>query len=276
MEELEQRRAELHAAALAPKPEPEPPGGLLVPLDRAADRDLGRLAAELADREQRLNLERAAVQGLFATVSADKAALADRRRVLSEQFAQLALARAQWQDAERATIAEMEQLARTLRRRETELDARAARLTRADARRRADAYDLWQLRLRLEAWQSKLVAYEMRWHTEREQIEADFSARPAALARRESLLAGAPGAGDAIPFALVVPEDPPAPAVPAELTALREELERMATVLLEAELPEPPDHELPWGAEDAPTAADESGSSEVLLFEPREQPARAA
>jgi chromosome segregation ATPase len=271
VEELEQRRTELRAEVLAPTTAPEPSGELLVALDRAADRDLGRLAAELAEREQRLNLERAAVQGMFAGISADKATLADRRRVLTEQFAQLALARAQWQEAERATVAEMEQLARTLRRREAELDARAGRLARADAHRRADAYELWQLRLRLEAWQSKLVAFEMRWHTEREQMEADFARRAEAVARRESLLAPATDP-DAIPFGLVVPEE--APAVPAELTALRDELERMATVLLEAELPEPldpPDSELPWGAEDA--VPDESHDDDVLLFDP---PARAA
>jgi hypothetical protein len=59
-------------------------------------------------------------------------------------------------------------------------------------------------------------------------------------------------------------------AVSAELTALRTELERMATVLLEAELPEPPDppdNELPWGAEDVPAAPEDPHSDEVLLFE---------
>src|SRR5207244_4365150 len=121
VDELEQRRAELRAEALAPAATgAEPPFELRVALDRAADRDLGTWAAELADRQRRL--------------------------------------------------------------------------ARADARRREDAYDLWQLRLRLEAWQSKLVAYEMRWHTEREQLEAD-------LARREALVATAANA-DALPFAL--------------------------------------------------------------------------
>ncbi len=265
VDELEQRRAELRAETLAPAPTgAEPPPQLLVALDRAADHDIGRLAAELTAREQQLNLERAAVHGLYATVSAEKETLADRRRVLAEQFADLARARAQWQEAERATVAEMEHLARTLRRRETELDAREARLARADARRRADGYDLWQLRLRLEAWQSKLVVYEMRWHTERERVEADF-ARRAALLPQPS-----PEETAAVPLALVVPEEPNAPAVPAELTALREELERMAAVLLDAELPEPPDvpdSELPWGAEAAPAHSGES-DGDVLLFDP--------
>ena len=256
VDELEQRRAE---ALAAPATGAEPPAELRVALDRAADRDLNQWAAELAAREEKLNQERAAAHTLAAAVAGEKADLADRRRVLAEQFAQLATARARWQEAERATVEEMESLAHTLRRREGELDAREQRLARADARRRADAYELWQLRLRLEAWQSKVVAYEMRWHTEREQLEADFARREAALADRED--------SGAIPFAVAVAE-PDAPA--AELTALRDELDRMAAVLLEAELPEPPDPpdgELPWGAEDVPTA-DPVDEADVLLFDP--------
>ena len=260
VDELEQRRA----AALVPVASGvEPPAALQVALDRAADRDLDRWATELTAREAQLHQERAAAHALVAGVTGEKAALADRRRVLAEQFAQLATARGRWQEAERATVEEMEGLARTLRRREGDLDAREQRLARADARRRADAYELWQLRLRLEAWQSKVVAYEMRWHTERELMEADFAVREAALAGRED--------AGAIPFALAVAEaDAPA----AELAALRDELERMAAVLLEAELPEPPDPpdgELPWGAEDEPAA--DPDEADVLQFD---APARAA
>jgi chromosome segregation ATPase len=266
LEELEHRRAELQAEALSPlaRPGVEPPTELRIALDRGADRDLGKWTAELDAREEQLHLERAAVQALFKSVSAEKATLADRRRVLAEQFAELAAARVRWQEAERATVAEMEQLARTLRSREAELDARQERLARADSRRREDAYDLWQLRLRLEAWQSKVVAYEMQWATEREQMEA-------ALARREAALRGAsPDTdSDSVPLALPVTETP---AVPSELATLREELERLAAVLLEAGLPEPPDppdSELPWGFEDAiPTATPaEPDDADILIFD---------
>jgi DNA repair exonuclease SbcCD ATPase subunit len=276
VDELEQRRAALRVEALTPATGPATalPVELNVALDRASDRDLGKWVAELDEREERVRLERAAVHALFAAVSKDQAELADRRRVLVEQLTQLATARAQWQEAERATVAEMEQLAGTLRRRETELDGRDQRLTRADARRREDGYALWQLRLRLEAWQSKLVAYEMRWHTEREELDAEFNRRAAALARREMLLdpAHAGTDPDAIPLALVVPE-PDLPALPAELTSLRAELERLAEVLLEAELPEPPDppeSELPWGAEEEeiPDALPVEDEADVLLFDP--------
>jgi hypothetical protein len=186
--------------------------------------------------------------------------------VLAEQFAELAAARAQWQEAERATVAEMEQLAGALRRREGELDARAQRLARADARRREDAYELWQLRLRLEAWQSKIVAYEMRWKAERDRAEADFARREAALLRRYA--PPARGAEGDVPLALPVE----AQETSAELATLRDELERLAAVLLEAEMPEPPEGELPWGAEEVPEAEAVDDAS-VLLFEP---PARAA
>jgi chromosome segregation ATPase len=278
VEELEQRRAELRAETLASvAPEAEPPPELKVALDRAADRDLTKWTEELHQRETLLKQERAALQMHIKVISKEKAEFADRKRVLAEQFAQLAAARAQWQEAERATVLEMEQLATTLRRREAELDAREARLARADSHRREDAYDLWQLRLRLEAWQSKIVAYELRWHTEREAMEADFSRRESNLARRQALLAnGITEESDAdIPFAFAVPDGDPA--IPAELSALRDELERMAAVLLETDLPEPPDppeSELPWGSEDdVPMASAEPDDADVISFDP---PARAA
>lgn len=275
VDELEQRRASLRAESLAPTAgtSAEPPAELLVALDRNADRDFGKWAAELDQREERLKLERAAVQTLFLSVSQDKSELADRRRVLAEQFTQLAAARAQWQEAERVTVAEMEQLARSLRRREAELDAREQRLSRADVRRREDSFELWQLRMRLEAWQAKIVAYEMRWYTEREQLEAEFTHRAEAIARREAELAL--DDPDAIPLAESVPE---VAALPAELAALRDELERLTAVMLEAELPEPPEppeSELPWGADDeVPTATPvEEDDAEVLLFDPRSRAA---
>jgi chromosome segregation ATPase len=263
VEELEQRRAEPRTESFAPIPvAAESPAESQIALDRAADRDLGKWAAELDERDERLRQDRAAVQALFARVTTEKAALADRRRVLTEQFAELAAARAQWQEAERATVAEMEQLARTLRAREAELDARQEQLVRADARRREDAYELWQLRLRLEAWQAKIVAYELRWHTEREEMEADFARREANLIQRQSALARGADDIDAIPFAMVVPE---VPALPTELVTLRDELDRMAAVLLEAELPEPPESELPWGSDEVPTG---EADVDVLPFEP--------
>jgi chromosome segregation ATPase len=144
---------------------------------------------DLARREAELAREKAAVAALKASLDRETADLGDRRRVLTEQFAMLADARAKWHAAERQTVAEMEGVARDLRCREHDLDARERRLIRADVRRREDAHDLWQLRLRLEAWQTKLTAFEARWHAEREKREADLERRVSDAARREAELA---------------------------------------------------------------------------------------
>lgn len=255
--DLERQRAEFQSQTQAMSLVAKPPLELQVALDRAADRDLAQWVAELEEREARIERDAAGAQTLVANASRDLIELADRRRVLAEQFADLAAARAQWQEAERATVAEMEQLAAALRRREAELDARSERVASADARRREDAFELWQLRLRLEAWQSKIVAYEMRWHTEREQAEMEF------------LRHHAPHAHDTegeIPLALPVAKFEES----AELVTLRDEVERLAAVLLEAELPEPPElpeGELPWGAEEVPVAL-AMDDAEVFPFVP--------
>ncbi len=63
--------------------------------------------------------------------------------------------------------------------------------------------------------------------------------------------------------------------VPAEVAGLRAELERVSAVLLEADLPEqpdPPQSELPWGAEEVPLAlavperADRADDSAVVSY----------
>ncbi|MCS6864118.1 MAG: hypothetical protein RMJ56_10045 [Gemmataceae bacterium] len=278
VEELEQRRAELLAEVVLPPALEEPPEQ--IPLQRAADRDLEKWSRDLDRREEQLQRERAALQAFAAEVRRDKEELADRRRVLAEQYEQIAHARRQWQEAERSTVAELEQLARSLRQREAELDAREQRLVQADARRRHDAFELWQWRLRLEAWQAQIVASEMRWHNERQQIEADLARRECELAQHYARDAqeGSTTTDDAIPLAFPVPEGMPT-TLPSEVTVLREELERLAAVLLEAELPEPPDppeDQLPFGSEEhtAPRVAhDEPDEDVVTLFD---SPSKAA
>ncbi|WP_439625576.1 hypothetical protein [Gemmata sp.] len=145
---------------------------------------------DLAHRELLLNRERGAVAALRSALEQEAADVDDRRRLVAEQLAQLAEARSRWHRAERQTVLEMEDLARSLRHKEQDLDAREQRLIRADARRRAEAYDLWQLRLKLEAWQSNLTAFEARWQAEREQLEAYLERRIATVTRREAAHAG--------------------------------------------------------------------------------------
>jgi hypothetical protein len=145
-------------------------------------------SGDLPLREERLAREKAAVAALRAALEAEAADVNDRRRMLAEQFGMLAEARSRWQQAERRTVLEMEELAQALRHREHEIELRELRLMRDDSRRREDAYDLWQLRLRLEAWQTRLTAFEVRWHTERERLEIDYDRRVTAVIHRETEL----------------------------------------------------------------------------------------
>ncbi|HJZ57217.1 MAG TPA: FHA domain-containing protein, partial [Gemmataceae bacterium] len=190
VEELEKKRDQLRAVALAPVAQKEPPVPVRVSLDRAKDRDLTAWAAELDAREQRLADDRAALAEVKAGLDQDALDLADRRRVLAEQVGLLAAARSQWQQAEARTLAEMEDLAHDLRHREQQLDAREERLIQADTRRREDAYELWQFRLKLEGWQAKLTAVERRWHAERELREAAYAGRVHTLGLREAAIEG--------------------------------------------------------------------------------------
>ena len=143
-------------------------------------------AADIAEREAALAREKQAVAALKESLEREAAELTDRKRVIAEQLALLADARAKWQRAERQTVIEMEELARELKNRETEIENRERRLIRAEQRRRDDAYDLWQLRLKLESWQTKLTAFELRWHTERADLESDLERRSSAVAQRET------------------------------------------------------------------------------------------
>ena len=183
VEELEAKREQLRAAVVA-APKKDAPAAV-VALDRRHDRDLAAWAAELDLREEHLNNDRAALAAVKFGLDRERVELADSRRVLAEQVTLLASARGQWQQAEARTLAEMEELARDLRHREQQLDAREERILKADARRREDAYELWQLRLRLEAWQAKLTLVERRWHAERETRETEYANRVEAVRLRE-------------------------------------------------------------------------------------------
>ena len=97
------------------------------------------------------------------------------------------------------------------------------------------------MRLRLEAWQSKLVATERRWHAEREARDAEYARRLHTLLERET---GGELTDDELPVA------DEARAAPSERTTLHEEFERMAAVLIKADLPEPPDSQLPWAGDE--------------------------
>lgn len=175
--ELEARRDCARAELLGAEPPPE-----LAALATGG-------SGNLADREAELARATAAAATLRESLEREIAGLDDRKRVAAEELTLLSAARAKWQAAERRTVFEMEEMARDLRHREADLDLREERLLRADSRRRDEAYDLWQVRLRLESWQTKLTVVELKWHTEREQTEADLDRRRSATVRREVELA---------------------------------------------------------------------------------------
>ena len=186
VEELERKRDRLLAELVVPTATEQQIAVMAkVSLTRAADRDLTAWAAELDAREALLNHDRTRLAAAKASLDRTEADLADQRLVLSEQFVMLAGARSQWQQAEQRTVAEMEDLARGLGQREQDLDTREQRLIRADARRRDDAFELWQLRLRLEGWQSKLTAFELAWHTDRAQAEENIARRTRDMGYRD-------------------------------------------------------------------------------------------
>jgi len=183
VEELERKRDDLRAELLAaaPKPEADAAAEMRVPLDRRADRDLVKWVAELDAQDRHLSQEKAYLTRLKTSLEWEAASLADQRKVLAEQFAMLAAARSDWQDAEGRTVAEMEELAGSLGLREGEMAAREEMLVKAETRHRNEVRDLDQLRGRLEAWQTKLASVSSLWHAERERRERELAERETGL-----------------------------------------------------------------------------------------------
>jgi len=191
VEDLERRRDELHAELLATAPHPDgapQQNAFRIPLDRAADRDLTQWSAELDAQDRRLAEERANLAKLKSVLEREATQVADERKVLAEQFALLAAARSEWQEAEARTMAEMEELAGGLRLRDEEMVVREQRVQKTEARRREEGDNLHQLRAQLEAWQSKLTTVSRTWHAERERRERELAAREQAIFDREAAL----------------------------------------------------------------------------------------
>ena len=186
VEELEAKRDELRAEILAvmAKPEPERSSEYAVPLDRKADRDLTQWTADLDAQERRQTEEKAALAKLKAALEREAITVSDQRKVLAEQFSLLGAARAEWQEQEGRTVAELEDLARTMRQREDDLAAREERLHLQDAGRSDDRGELDARRVRLDEWQAKFIQVSQLWHAERERREAELAAREAALLER--------------------------------------------------------------------------------------------
>ncbi|HUR52885.1 MAG TPA: hypothetical protein VMZ71_02055, partial [Gemmataceae bacterium] len=84
-----------------------------------------------------------------------------------------------------------------------------------------------------------------------EERYQELHARLADVTEREAALNARLSKSDEVNLDWPVAVEEPPTVAPKELQSLREELDRLATVLLETDIPEIPEGELPWGAEDA-------------------------
>lgn len=157
-----------------------------VPLDRKADRSPDDFLRELALRERELHREQLALAATKTELANRLADLADDRAVLAEQVAALTVAKEQWQSTEIRTLAELEAAAKAVHAWEQSLEVREREAAALDRRRRRQADELWQLRVKLEGWQAALVTFEETAAATRERMEADLTARRDQLCRWEA------------------------------------------------------------------------------------------
>lgn len=145
-----------------------------IPLDRRYDKSFDQLVTEIAAKEEELAKEQQAVAKAKTAFDGLAKELADQRAVLAEQFAKFAAARDTWQRAETVTVKELEELARSVERREKAVVHREAAGARADQDRQTRQRELGQFRLKLEAWQAGLTAHEASWYANRDKAEAEI------------------------------------------------------------------------------------------------------
>lgn len=190
LQELEQKRARI-AAELTEATVDRPITHVvslpdIVPLDRRSDRSADQLLNDLHLRERELHREQQQLTGIKAELQARLADLADERAILTEQVAALAVAKEHWQSTEMRTITELETAARAVHAWEQSLALREQEAAALDQRRRKQADDLWQLRVKLEGWQAALLTCEETAAAERERTDADLTARREQLSRWEA------------------------------------------------------------------------------------------
>lgn len=179
LQDLERQRGQLPSTALATD---------AVPLDRKSDRSPAQLIADLQQRERDLLREKHQLAAANAELSRRYADLADERTVIAEQTATLSVARDLWRQDEGRVLADLESVARAVHSREIALEARDRELAAASRRRMQRERDLWELRLRLEGWQTALASREARFAADRDRWSAELDARRGHLERWENAL----------------------------------------------------------------------------------------
>jgi hypothetical protein len=159
-----------------------------VPLDRRRDKSLEQLLAEIHAKEHELVKEQQAVAKAKAAFDGLAKDLADQRAVLAGQFAKLAAAGELWHRAETVTVRELEDLARSVDRREKAVSAREHAGVRADEDRLNRQQELVQFRLKLEGWQTGLTAHEAGWYATKDKAEVELDHKREHVAKCEHAL----------------------------------------------------------------------------------------
>jgi hypothetical protein len=192
VQELEQARsaatAGLAVAAAAGADTPLPAVAAPVPLDRRRDQGFEQLVYEINVREAELAKEQQAVAKAKAAFDGIAKDLADQRAVLAEQFSKLAAAREQWHRSETVTVRELEELARSVDRREKRVVIREEAGVKADEDRLKRQQELVQFRLKLEGWQAGLTAHEAGWYATKDSAEAELDRKREHVAKCEQAL----------------------------------------------------------------------------------------
>jgi chromosome segregation ATPase len=140
----------------------------------APGKPVDRLLTELQAGEQQLHRDRAKLSAVEAELVRREGDIGDQRAILAEQVAALMAARQNWQSSELSTVGELESLATALRARELAADERERLIAAADRGRREKEQELWELRTKVETWQSALTDHEASLATHRGRVLADL------------------------------------------------------------------------------------------------------
>ena len=216
---------------------------LLTRWERARDGERERLGSELrlwADDRERMVQAAEGYDRQAREVLAELVAHAARAMASEERLAELAPEAASGRARRRVEV---------LQKRWEQVFRR--KLTEIDDRRAAASAELARLDERYREFHRVLV--------EATRVEGASTTR---LARSD-----AAGALAAAPSIELGPYSPATVAPTDELVTLRAEFERMAAVLIQAGVPEAPDSELPWAAEEPGTGED------ILPFAPQSRAA---
>jgi chromosome segregation ATPase len=115
--------------------------------------------------------------------------LADQRLHLLEQAERLVRAEEEWRALQVAALADLEEAAGRLQRREERMGPRDRALTEAEAELRRRGEAAAQLQAHLDGWQARLTARAAAWEADRETLLASVKEREEVVRRQTDVLA---------------------------------------------------------------------------------------